>query len=339
LRSSRCRPTIAPVIDGHDAAAVAPCQLEPALCQRLFEGRAVVRGLPGLPEDSLDLARVETHPPCLLPFFAREGERIAQERILEPARHVPAMLKEELAGDIPQLHLVVRQVDRPHLCGIDPRPNDVSMPPPVLLMEDHGTRLIGQAELFLGSGNRLFEGLDWHIGFVGRVEAQGEEMVAAPRPAGDGIGLAEGFEQVRADKPSHFKQLDMIVLAHGEEVAPELGGIAAFLPFEDHGPSSGILPRARRRSARRAAISRQADFRSASVSGVTGREPVFTALASWLRFEDSRDWPSAPSTRARAALSLTGLLPFRLRCAAPSPSSCLRMNAPSGMSPASASSR
>ena len=58
-----------------------------------------------------------------------------------------------------------------------------------------------------------------------------------------------------------------------------------------------------------------------------------------MRFEDSRDWPSAPSTRARAALSLTGLLPFRLRGAAPSPSRRWRMKAPSGISPAFASSR
>lgn len=129
------------------------------------------------------------------------------------------MVKEELTGDIPQLDLVVRQIDRPNLLRIDAGPDDMGMPPSVLLMEDHGAGLIRPAELFLDSGNGLFEGLYRHTGFLGRVEAQGEEMVAAASSAGDGIRLAKGFEQVLADKPPHLMQLDMIVLAHGEKVS------------------------------------------------------------------------------------------------------------------------
>jgi hypothetical protein len=103
-------------------------------------------------------------------------------------------------------------------------------------------------------------------------------VILAARTLGNGVRLAECARQIVADKAAHVMQLDMIVFAKREQVARELRGIPALGSFQDHGPSPGTLPSARRSSARRADISRQACFRSASVSGVTGREPVFTAF-------------------------------------------------------------
>src|SRR5690606_25896483 len=132
---------------------------------------------------------------------------------------------------------------------------------------------------------------------------------------------------------------DVIVIARREKIAGKLLSAAALFGFQDHGPPSDDLPRARRSSVRRADTSRQASLRSASVSGVTGREPVFTALASWFRLEESRDCPKAPRTRPSASRSPTGLLPLFLRGLAASPNSFSRICTLSGLPPRSASSR
>src|SRR5690606_20766336 len=98
-----------------------------------------------------------------------------------------------------------------------------------------------------------------------------EEMLFATRSPRNGIGFAEGLDQIIADEAAHVMQLDMIVIPHRQQVAGKLRGIAALFGFQDHGSLPGGLPNAAMSSLRISEISRQASLISASVSGVTGR--------------------------------------------------------------------
>lgn len=83
------------------------------------------------------------------------------------------------------------------------------------------------------------------------------------------------------------------------EVAGKIAMPAALATVQDHGRLPSGRPSAASRSARMADTAAQAEAISSSVSGVTGSAPIFTALASWLRLLDRRDWPSSASTRQR----------------------------------------
>src|SRR5690606_10279868 len=56
-------------------------------------------------------------------------------------------------GDLPragpELHVVMADGDRLHPVEVDPRPDDMAMLAALLLVEDDGTRLSGEAELAL----------------------------------------------------------------------------------------------------------------------------------------------------------------------------------------------
>ena len=192
----------------------------------------------------------------------------------------------------------MRQIDRPHVFGIDARPDDMRVPPPVFLVEDNGARLAFEAELALDLVGSILE-IEGCDGFaVRRVEAGREQVVFAARAFGDGIDFAEGRQQIIADEAANLVQLDMIVVPHRKQVTSELRAAAAFFRLEDHGFKShpalepdpvSCRPSAISRSRRIACTSLQACRRSPSVSGVTGSEPVFTALASWFRLLDRRD--------------------------------------------------
>jgi hypothetical protein len=54
----------------------------------------------------------------------------------------------------------VGQVDRAHALRVDPRPDDMGMPPPVLLVKDDGARLAFEPELPLDLIDGLLEGID-----------------------------------------------------------------------------------------------------------------------------------------------------------------------------------
>ena len=54
----------------------------------------------------------------------------------------------------------MREIDRPHPFGIDPRPDDMRMPPPVLFVKDDGAGLTFEAELALDLIGSLLEILD-----------------------------------------------------------------------------------------------------------------------------------------------------------------------------------
>lgn len=103
--------------------------LFPASLKQGFEGLGVLLGSLGL-----------------FPFGSREVQRIALFAVSQPARHGPAMFTVQLAGDVLQLALEVRQVDYFHALGIDPRPDDMRMAAAFFLMKDDGTRLALQAQ-------------------------------------------------------------------------------------------------------------------------------------------------------------------------------------------------
>lgn len=118
--------------------------------------------------------------------------------------------------------------------------------------------------------------------------------------------------------------------------ASQLFSTAALVALEDRGrrPSACISV------VRTQSTAVHASRRVASVSGETLREPVWTALASWLRLFAILLLPSSPRTPASACWSLTGLRARREgRSAIGSANSLERMYAPSGIPPASCSSR
>ncbi len=199
------------------------------------------------------------------------------------------MVYVELARHVPQLDLEVVQVDRSHPLAVDTRPDSVSVSPTVLFVKDDGAGLTFQPELCFDLLDGLFEVLDGRIRAFRRVEAHREQMLFTARSPRDGIGFDECLDQIITDEAAHIMQLDVIVVPHRQQVAGELRGIAALFGFQDHGSLPGALPRAAKSSARIFEISRQASLSSASVSGVTGKEPEFTALASWFMFCDRRD--------------------------------------------------
>ena len=177
--------------------------------------------------DETDSRAREARARRLLPFRAREGQRVAQAPVLKSARHVPAMLHVELSGHVPELDLVVGQVDRAHPLRVDPRPHGMSVPPTVLFVKDDGARLVFQTELSLDFIDGLLERLNAGLRPFGRVQAHGEQMLLTARTSGDGIRLAECAAQVLAGKAAHLVQLDVIVVAHRQKVAGKLLTAAA----------------------------------------------------------------------------------------------------------------
>ena len=225
----------------------------------------------------------------MLPFFPREGEGIAQAAGFQATRHRPAVVYVELARHIAQLDFVVVHNQRSHPFAVDPRPDGMSVSPPVLLMEDDGAGLTFQPELCFDLLDGLFKVLDGRVRAFGRVEAHREQMLFAARSPRNGIGFAECLDQIITDEAAHIMQFNMVVVSHRQKVVGELWGIAALLSLQNHGSLPGTLPRAAKSSARISEISRQASLISDSVSGETGKEPEFTALASWFMFCDRRD--------------------------------------------------
>ena len=160
---------------------------------------------------------------------------------------------------------------------------------PILFVEDDGAGLTFQTELCFDLLDGLFKIFDRGVRTFGRIEAHREQMLFAACSPRDGIGFAERFDQIITDEAAHVMQLDMIIVPHRQKIAGELRGVAALFGFQDHGSLPGTLPRAAKSSVRISEISRQASLISASVSGVTGSEPEFTALASWFMFWERRD--------------------------------------------------
>ncbi|WP_143028485.1 hypothetical protein [Ruegeria marina] len=96
----------------------------------------------------LDLTRIDFRALCLLPLVARDGQRITQTPILQAARHVLAMFGKERTRHIGKLRLVVGQVDRAHLLGIDARPHNMRIASAIISMEENGAGLSFQPQLF-----------------------------------------------------------------------------------------------------------------------------------------------------------------------------------------------
>ena len=128
-----------------------------------------------------------------------------------------------------------------------------------------------------------------------RMEPQAECMLVILGATPEGKKELVGFQVGVRESAQSWRELLVDIKARGlavphrQQVAGELRGVAALFGFQDHGSLPGALPRAAKSAARISAISRQASLISASVSGVTGSEPEFTALASWFMFWDRRD--------------------------------------------------
>jgi len=223
------------IVDGNNAAPITTRQRELALPESLCEGGSRIRAVPTFLEQRLELLRTEVDAPRLLRLFTGEDQRITLAPVAQALRHFPATGPEQHSGYISQTGLVVWQVDRPHVFGVDPRPDDMRVPPTVLFVEDDNARLDFKAELALNLFGGLLE-IPSSGGLTARrVEASREQVVLAVRSLGNGIGLAERGQQIIADEAAHLVQLDMIVIPHREQVTGKLRAAAAFCGLEDHG--------------------------------------------------------------------------------------------------------
>ena len=74
---------------------------------------------------------------------------------LQAGRQIEAVFPGELAGEVHELAVVVRHVDRPHPVHVDARPDDMAVLAPVLDMKDDGARLVGEAEPVLDDADGL----------------------------------------------------------------------------------------------------------------------------------------------------------------------------------------
>lgn len=92
-----------------------------------------------------DLSRILAVAPRLLPFGMSKVAQIPFLRAHQAARHLPAMFNEKLAGNLSQFKLGKGDVDGLHLLTINPAPLGVTVPAPVLFMEDDGAGLIHKA--------------------------------------------------------------------------------------------------------------------------------------------------------------------------------------------------
>src|SRR5690606_15593134 len=118
------------------------------------------RDCPCFLDQSLDLTRMASDPLGLLPFCQSEVARIAVLFIDQPARHLPAVLKVELSGNL--LKLVFKERERlcRHGFGIDPAPNGMAMATPFFFMEDDNARLIVQAMFIFDGLKSRFKRVD-----------------------------------------------------------------------------------------------------------------------------------------------------------------------------------
>ena len=137
------------------------------------------------------------------------------------------MLPEQLPRNVPQAQLIMVHVERAHAPGIDPGPDDMGMPPPVLLMEDDGARLPRKAQLALDLGDGLVKLVYSDLRMLRRVEAHGEQMILAARPSRDGLQFRERPPQILRHEAAQIVQFHMVVVAHRQQVAGQLRRVAA----------------------------------------------------------------------------------------------------------------
>lgn len=98
--------------------------------------------------------------------------RIALFTVYKTTRYLPPIFKVELSGHIPQLQLVMRQVDSLHVFYVDTGPNDMSVAASFFFVEDDGARLAVQPEFLFGFLYGRFERIDRNL-FIGRwIETQ-----------------------------------------------------------------------------------------------------------------------------------------------------------------------
>jgi len=283
--------------------------------------------------------RVEPGSPRLLPFRKSEVAWIARLGIHETGRHAPAVLQVNILGKITQLELEKGNIDGRHGFGADTRPDHMRMPPTFLLVKDNRARLAGETQLLFGCVDGGLEGLHRDRFQLRRIEAEREQKLPALRGAADRPRLHHGVTQVIGCEAAQLVQLHVLVLSL-EKVARQVSCATARIAVQDHdGSAPERWPSAVIRSARMAWILMQARRSSASVSGVTGKVPVFAARASWLTLLARREAPSWASTRARALRSWTLATARRFRPLASRPSSRMRMYVPSAMPSACASRR
>lgn len=153
----------------------------------------------------------------------------------------------------------------------------MGMTPAFLLVEDDGAGLAFKLELSFDPLDGVLEDGDGDAFGFGRIQAEREKILAAFRATTDGLRFLERAVQIVRGKTAQIMNEHMLVIIGAHQMGGEVLAAAALRGFQDHDSPSGLKPRAVRSRRRSSRISASAARRSASASGVTGSEPMFTA--------------------------------------------------------------
>ncbi|YBW38487.1 hypothetical protein ACMYR2_0991 [Nitrobacter sp. TKz-YC01] len=153
----------------------------------------------------------------------------------------------------------------------------MGMTPAFLLMEDDGAGLAFKLELSFDPLDGFFEDSNRNTFGFRRIQAKREQILAAFGATADGFRLLERAVQIVRGKAAQIVDEHMLVIVGAQQMGGEVLAAAALRGFQDHDRSSGLNPRAVRSRRRKSRISASAARRSASVSGVSGSEPMFAA--------------------------------------------------------------
>ncbi|MBK5912656.1 hypothetical protein CCR85_14310 [Rhodothalassium salexigens] len=135
------------MIDGDKSPTITLRQIVAALLKLTLEGRTVFCAVPAFLKCRLDIGSAFSGAAGLLPFGQSEVQRRAIFAALVSIRQVPAMLKKEPARNLIQLTLKVREIDRPHIVGVDTAPHRMGVTATIFLMKDQRHRLTLKAHL------------------------------------------------------------------------------------------------------------------------------------------------------------------------------------------------
>ncbi|WP_299955744.1 hypothetical protein [uncultured Roseobacter sp.] len=127
----------------------------------------------------------------------------------------------ELACEAAKLAFVVRKVDGFELLPINPRPDRMRVPPPVLLMEDNRARLASETKTVLGLSNGLFKIFNRNFRILRRVKRQREQIFIAACGIRDRLSFGKRAVKIVCNKPINAMHRDMIIVARVQQMPRE----------------------------------------------------------------------------------------------------------------------
>ena len=128
----------------------------------------------------------------------------------------------------------MRQVDRLHVLRVDARPHDVGVPATVLFVNDDRAGLLLEADRFFGAVGGIHQHLDGREAVRWRVQAEGEQKLAAPRASRHGARFIQRAAKIGGHKATQFVDFDMVVVDQLRKMRRQIAGTASLRRFQDH---------------------------------------------------------------------------------------------------------